>query len=953
MRFGIVTVTALCAIGAQVAAADGARAMIREPTHIRAEALGAALQELAKERGFQVVYVSEEVDQERTRGASGELTVDEALTQILRGTGLTFHHLADNGISILPIKADASPASSGEQTGERTPGDPPQRVAAAQDASPQAAAAGINPPAAASGQGAGAPQSMQSLNEIVVTGAPTATGVKKLDASFSITTATAEQIKELNPVSVADLLKISPGVYPESSGGQTGANIEVAGFPSDSGAPFVTFEMNGSPLFPVWEYFDDAMVRLDDTINRVEILQGGTSVLYGNGQPGAISNFILREGSSTPTGDVGVTYGSEGMERFDGFYGFPIGGRDSGWYGSIGGFWRKSDGVRNPQYPADEGGQLTATLSHDLEHGSIMFYARDLKDKNQFVTDTPIYNPAPGQFSAYPGFNPLTGTFGSYADQHMFLDTTPCYTAGCSPGGVEMNMADGEGGDAHMLGANLDLDFAHGWALSDKLYWVGGQMNINAFFSTGANPSTLSEFITGDEQAFGLPTNLTATATYTNGQPANMNENVTVQNPEYITEHITAVSNEIHVSKKLFPGNTLTVGNYTAVFSEHQAQYDGLNMLMQAQNNPLPIVVNVSNGTNTWQLTDGQGLFWNNQPQSWMAFNEGWHENKTAFFLADSWNVGRWLFDGGARIEHDSLGGWFQNTASGALDPNPYHIYDSQAEYLIDSFQNPSYSKTEASWTLGANYELSNHMSVYARANDGVFIPTFDTIQPLPTAPVEQIHNLEAGYKYQASWVYLDVSIYRRIFSGVPYQLTTNTGEINLVYGSLTRGLDTQATFAPFRNFTVSINGDYMDGHYTDYDACVPYVAQNGSNECTSIDGMVLDRQPRLQFRVTPAYTIPISTDSVKLWATYEHIGNRYSDQLEQQPLGSYYDLAFGAIANIGEHWMFTLRGTNMTNQIGITEGNARLFGFASGGGVILARSIEGREVNFQAKYQF
>ena len=31
----------------------------------------------------------------------------------------------------------------------------------------------------------------------------------------------------------------------------------------------------------------------------------------------------------------------------------------------------------------------------------------------------------------------------------------------------------------------------------------------------------------------------------------------------------------------------------------------------------------------------------------------------------------------------------------------------------------------------------------------------------------------------------------------------------------------------------------------------------------------------------------------------------------------------------------------------------ARLFGFASGGGVILARSIEGREVNFQVKYKF
>ena len=33
--------------------------MVKESTHIRAEALGTALQELAKERGFQVVYVTE------------------------------------------------------------------------------------------------------------------------------------------------------------------------------------------------------------------------------------------------------------------------------------------------------------------------------------------------------------------------------------------------------------------------------------------------------------------------------------------------------------------------------------------------------------------------------------------------------------------------------------------------------------------------------------------------------------------------------------------------------------------------------------------------------------------------------------------------------------------------------------------------------------------------------
>ncbi|MGC1548076.1 MAG: TonB-dependent receptor plug domain-containing protein, partial [Rhodanobacter sp.] len=491
----------------------------------------------------------------------------------------------------------------------------------AQDASPQASSPqtaasadqGKQKPAASN---VDASKSAQTLNQVVITGNSAFGGIKRIDASYSITTATNEQIKELNPISAADLLKMSPGVYPESSGGQTGANIEVAGFPSDSGAPFVTLQMNGSPLFPKWEYFTDAMFRLDDTIDRVEALQGGPSVLYGNGQPGLIANFILKEGSSTPAGDVGVTYGSEGMVRLDGFYGFPI-GKDSGWYGSIGGFWRKSDGVRDPQFAADKGGQLTATLSHDLDHGSIMFYARELQDKNQFVTDTPILNPAPGKFSDYPGFSPLTGTFGSNADRYQFFQTTPCFTAGCSPGGVNVDMANGQGGDVHMFGGNLDLDFGNGWSLSDKAIVVAGNMDTSAFFSTGANPSTLGSFISSTAASFGLPSNLTATAMYTNGTPANMNENVTVQNPEYIHKRIESASNEFHISKELFEGNTLTVGNYTAVYAESHSEDDGLNQLLQAKSNPNPIVVNLSNGTNTYQLTDGQGLFWNSQPQPW------------------------------------------------------------------------------------------------------------------------------------------------------------------------------------------------------------------------------------------------------------------------------------------------------------------------------------------------
>src|ERR1044072_7753786 len=201
-----------------------------------------------------------------------------------------------------------------------------------------------------------------TLETVVVTGSAISSGVKKLEASYNIVTANEDEIRNANPKSTADLLKISPGMWPESSGGQTGAIIEIAGFPGGGDAPYFTTQMMGSPLYgmPTLSFFETSSIfRLDDTIRSVEILQGGPSVVFAGGQIGATANYLLKTGTETPSGDLGLTYGDEGLYRVDGFYGFKLG---EGWYGSIGGFYRMSDGVRDPQFLADDGGQFTATL---------------------------------------------------------------------------------------------------------------------------------------------------------------------------------------------------------------------------------------------------------------------------------------------------------------------------------------------------------------------------------------------------------------------------------------------------------------------------------------------------------------------------------------------------------------------------------------------------------------
>ncbi|MDQ1134823.1 hypothetical protein QE386_003418 [Pseudoxanthomonas winnipegensis] len=377
-----------------------------------------------------------------------------------------------------------------------------------------------------------------TLDTVVVSGTAQAGGVKKLEASFNIVTANAEQIKQANPKSTADLLKISPGMWPESSGGQTGANIEIAGFPGGGDAPYFSTLLMGSPLYgmPTLSFFETtSMFRLDDTVEAVEILQGGPSVVFADGQMGASANFFLKTGTDVPSGSIGVTYGNEGLWRLDGFSGFKL--ADS-WYGSVGGFWRESDGVRDPQFKADKGGQLTATLSHETDAGKFTLYSRYLNDKNQFITPIPLIQRGTDSFSAYPGFDPLKDTYYSKAMQHVYLPSYP-------NGGTNADLADGRGAKMFFLGGNFDYQLENGWSISDRFLFDAGDMDTNALFS-GNNPASLADMLYNPSTpgGFNLPAG-SATATYTTGGAVPLDQSVIQQGWWHIHKHLKSFNKRL------------------------------------------------------------------------------------------------------------------------------------------------------------------------------------------------------------------------------------------------------------------------------------------------------------------------------------------------------------------------------------------------------------------------
>jgi outer membrane receptor protein involved in Fe transport len=806
---------------------------------------------------------------------------------------------------------------------------------------------------------AAAKSSDNALEEIVVTAS--AHAVKKLDASYNIVSASLEEIQNANPASAAEIFKLSPGIWPEASGGQTGVNVDVAGFPNGGGdSPYFSTMIQGSPLYgsPSLSFLDSSsLLRFDDSVERVEIVQGGTGAIFGPGQPGATANFILRTGSDKPAGSVAYTYGNEGLGRVDAYYGAKL---TDGWYGSLGGFYRESAGVRDPQYPADLGHQLTATLKHDLSNGSVMFWVRSLNDKNQWVADFP-YVVSNGSAEPYPGFDQRKSTYNSYELQNFQIPDP------ATRGFENVNISNGRGSNLTYVGSSLDLKLSNGWSISNSFLFDGGDMDTNALVNNG-NPQTLSAFING----LTLPAAITAAnvrAHYTNGLAADLTQSVVTQQVWRVQKRLWNATDEFRLSKAFDNGNTLTTGVYVARYTDNDNWSLGSNVLITNKPNARPIILQATSGGNIYNITSSQGIVSANG--GYQILQQGTATN-AAFYVSDSWKLNQWLLDAAARFEHMSLSQQTTNLSPVQMG-SQYDLWDNAVELPNGTYTKEGVTTTLPAFSLGANYEFSDHMSAYARVNNGVFFPNFDSVRcqsyngsfNCPNLlPLNRVENLEVGFKVQNRYTYIDASLYRKDFKGLSYQPT----DINRVpigpvqtFGSTSVGLRFIGSVNPLpgsdssaaREFKITLNANYENAHYKDFKGCFIYRDINNNLVCGTINGVQLSRLPKFQYRITPSDTQDFGWGTLTEFLTYEHIGQHYQDSTGLNPLGSYYDVSGGIVAKVGERWQFRLLGSNITNQIGLTEGNARIGGNAVQNGVGFGRSILGREYSLQAKYAF
>jgi outer membrane receptor protein involved in Fe transport len=785
-------------------------------------------------------------------------------------------------------------------------------------------------------------------NEIVVVGSANPNGQRKLEAGYAVTSISNDQLRAAAPISAADVLKLVPGLFAETTSGVSGPNIEVRGFPTGGDAKFVTMQVDSLPIYPVssLSFLDNStQLRLDETVKRVETTIGGQAVLFGNGQPGATVNFVQKNGKTDPGGLIEGTLGSGSLYRVDGYYGADLG---NGWYGSVGGFYRTQKGIRDTQYPSDQGYQIVGTLKKDIEDGSITLYARQTHDQNAFFTAVPLISTGTGtdiKIHPFPGFNPQTGTFLGNATRVVTFDVAS--NGSSVPVSKTVDLAKGRGIDLHLVGFDFDKRFGD-FAFTNKMAYSAGTTPTIAQF-TGATPVTLGAFINSEVAAANanapataaagrVATGGTATNIATGQAVTNLNQYVQGIGVYYVVKQIKSFQDEARLSTHLFDGNTLTGGAYFADYNSDDTWLTGHNQLQTVQNNAQPISIVLNNGV---KVTNGSGVY---SPTA-LALHNLYHGRNEAVFLTDEWQVASKLkLDAGFRYEWEQIDATFQNTtkltSAQSISTDPLALYDYGASVLNAGTRPVHYAGSHAAFNVDANYEIAHNFNAFIGYNKGYSLPTFDDLRS-GVSVTTKINQVQGGIKTLGQWWALDLTGFYNTFRGQPSsQILADGTVVNYLTSSNTYGLEFDGVIKPFQGFSVAAQGTYQHGKYV---AGGP-----------GITGSQVLRNPNFQARVTPSYTFDTPLGGLTFYATGSYVAQRFADLQNLQVLPKYYTLDVGASLMLKNGMEVAFTGTNVTNTLAITEGNSRVVGSGvAAGGVFLGRPLFGADYQVSLKMKF
>lgn len=817
--------------------------------------------------------------------------------------------------------------------------------ALAQDAAPVVQDAGERPADAARGD---------DSDDIVVTGRAGGSELRKAEASYAITTLGDETLRLTNPVSAAETFKQVPGFWVESSGGEGSNNVRARGIPTD-GYSSVALQENGLSV-----QYDgglgylnaDQSFRFDETIARVEAVRGGPASMFAPNAPGGVVNFITRKGTDNPGGLVKYTWGDYGLHRVDAYYGTRLG---DNWGVFVGGFYRQSDGMRDMGFTAEKGGQIRGTINYDDGRNSVMLDVKHIDDRVPFYLPVPFTYGSDGAIVGVPGFDTRTDTLAGPDTRNVAIKNVGSNYAFDLTEGTHTKLTQ------VTIEAKLALSDAVGFETRTR--YKDADILRNAVFPTG-NVTELGTYLTSLNSALAaFPGAVALRAQYASDGAAlnagtNGNGLVVGGNLLSVSVPIEEMDTDNRLTFDFDAGghHDLAVGMTYGGYSYRFDRYMGTALLdVQGNARRVDVVAVNAAGAVVGSVTDNGFLRYGS-----IYDNAGVDVDNIALYAGDEWSVTPELrLDFAARWEKTSISGLVAQKTTVNLG-NAATLADDSVLTGTGKFTPVDRSFNDWGWTLGANYQFTRDMGVFARYTDTFRLPSAGEYNGNPTRTDQRsvpIKMAEIGFKYGSPFFNLFATGYYTKFEGVSftdYRFNTVTNDYEqrtVIANTETLGVEVEATIRPIKYFDFTLQATYQEPQYKGF----TYTELVGGLPVVrDYDGNQLIRVPKLAIRAVPGVNLFDGRFRAEL--EVEHYTTRYPDIANSQKLPAFTLLNLNARAQVTDFLTLGLNATNLTDALGLTEGNPRAGSFNAtdpNAKYFLARPVFGRTFRVSASVNF
>ncbi|MCF2909243.1 TonB-dependent receptor [Pseudoalteromonas sp. DL2-H2.2] len=765
-------------------------------------------------------------------------------------------------------------------------------------------------------------QAQNELEKIIVTGVPQRRTV--MASSVSVSSISAQQISVATPRTTAEAFRLLPGVRSESTGGEGNANIAVRGLPvAAGGAKFLQLQEDG---LPVLQFGDiafgnaDIFMRLDNTVQSIESIRGGSASTAASNAPGGIINFISKTGESE-SGSIATTLGLDYDEFRTDF--------EFGTYLSdtvrlhIGGFVRQGEGPRDTGYTGNKGGQVKANLTKEFESGYVRVYLKHLDDRSTGYLPMPMY----ANGDSLPGFDALSDT------PHSVL-FTQTQGLGANNEVRRGDMRDGMHPQVDSVGVEASFELSNDWKIENRFRVAKVKGTFNAPFPAEVGSAqSIAESIAGEG----------ATLKYANGASAGSqfsDDNLMrIHTFDVEMQDFGSLVNDIKLTKQL--GDTALTFGY---FASEQAiemswLWNSYLLELKGQNAAL-LDVFAADGT----AFSDNGLYaygtpaWGNCCQR----NYNTDYSTRAPYLAVSSQVGDLTVDASVRYDSGEASGTYAGAVVSQRDVNADGEISKPEEQVAGiDLANPSlvdYDWHYTSYSLGANYQLSPTRAVFGRFSEGARANADRLLFGKVNADgsvakedaIDEVTQLEFGLKQRLE----NGSVFATAFYA-------QTEEQNFEATSQ-RFFDRE-----YEAHGIELEGVYFVGSF-DFRGSLTWTDAEIAKDALSpeVVGNTPRRQADFIYSLMARYNMAQGAVGLSLLGSTD----AYAQDNNALKFDGYTQVNAFASYDMTDDLSLSLNVNNLFNAVGITEAEE---GIVPDSGIIRARTINGRTTSITVKYQF